>query len=189
MYERKMNCFDKSLTSKQQQLFNSLRRLWVEHVMWTRSFIVSTAFSLGDLEYVTKRLLQNPADFAEQLKPLYGAEKAAKFEKLFTEHLAIAGQLVNAAKAGNTAAADELRKKWYANADDIAAFLSEINPFWCKKAWQTMFYDHLKMTENEAVQILTGQYNESISEYDAIQKEALEMGDYMANGIIRQFRL
>ena len=189
MYERKANCFDKSLTSKQQQLFNTLRRLWSEHVMWTRSFIVSTAFNLGDLEYVTKRLLRNPADFAELLKSLYGASTAARFQELLTEHLSIAGQLVNAAKAGNTAAADELRKKWYANADDMAAFLSEMNPFWCKKAWQTMFYDHLKMTENEAAQILTGKYEASISEFDAIQKQALEMGEYMASGIMRQFRL
>lgn len=189
MYERKANCLDKSLNLKQQQLFNTLRRLWVEHAMWTRFFIVSTAFGLSDLEYVTNRLLRNPSDFAELLRPLYGSEKAAKFQKLFTEHLIIAAKLVDAAKAGDITAADEFRKKWHQNADDIAAFLSEINPFWCKKAWQTMFYDHLKMTENEAAQILTGKYEASISEFDAIQKQALEMGDYMASGVMRQFHV
>jgi len=79
--------------------------------------------------------------------------------------------------------------KWYANADDIASFLSAINPYWNRNMWQTMLYDHLMMTENEAGQILTGQYDTSIEQYDVIQKEALAMGDYMANGIIRQFRL
>lgn len=189
MYNRNVNCEDKRLTPKQLQLMNTLRRLWVEHVMWTRFFIVSTAFNLADLEYVTNRLLRNPDDFADVLRPFYGEEKAAKFNKLLTEHLEIGAQLVNAAKAGDTKTADEQRMKWYDNADEIAAFLSGINPYWSNTAWQTMLYDHLQMTENEAGQILTGQYDASISQYDSIQKEALEMGDYMANGMIKQFKL
>ena len=189
MYNRNMNCEDNRITPRQLQLLNNLRRLWTEHVMWTRSFIVSTAFSLPDLDYVTHRLLRNPEDFAEMLRPFYGAERAKIFENLLTEHLEIGAQLVNAAKAGDTKTADEVRRQWYDNADDIAEFLSEINPYWSRLAWQTMLYDHLKMTENEAGQILTGQYEASIDQYDAIQREALEMGDYMANGMIKQFRI
>ena len=189
MNDRNMNCKENRLTPKQVQLLNTMRRLWVEHVMWTRSYIVSTAFDLDDLEYVANRLMRNPADFAEVLRPFYGNEKAMIFNNLFTEHLEIAGQLVNAAKAGDTIATDELRMKWYANADDVASFLNAINPYWSRNMWQTMLYDHLMMTENEAGQILTGQYGTSIAQYDGIQKEALEMADYMANGIIRQLRL
>ncbi len=82
-----------------------------------------------------------------------------------TEHLNIAGELVNADKEKNTEKADILRKKWYANADDIAKFLSSINSYWCEQKWNEMMYSHLSMTE----------------------KEALEMGNYMTCGIIRQF--
>lgn len=189
MNNRNMNCEDRHITPRQLQLMNTLRRLWMEHVMWTRSFIISTAFNLPDLEYVTNRLLCNPDDFSDVLRTFYGAERAMIFENLLTEHLKIGAQLVNAAKAGDTATADEVRREWYDNADDIAEFLSEINPYWSRLAWQTMFYDHLKMTENEAGQILKGQYEAGIAEFDAIQRQALEMGDYMANGIIKQFRL
>ncbi|MDD4842908.1 MAG: acetylglutamate kinase [Anaerotignum sp.] len=157
--------------------------------MWTRSFIISTALNLGDLDYVTNRLLRNPADFADVLRPLYGNEIALRFENLFTDHLLIAANLVNAAKAGDTKMVDEERKKWYANADDISRFLSEINPYWSKRNWQTMLYEHLQMTEKEAVQILTEQYEESIAEYDSIEKQALKMGDDMAYGIIKQFQI
>lgn len=187
MSYRNTNFTGGSMTDRQIGLSNELRRLWMEHVMWTRSFIISTAANLGDLQFVTNRLLRNPADFAEMLRPLYGDDIAMKFKNLLTQHLMIAGDLVNAAKAGDTKTADEKRKKWYENADAIANFLSEINPYWNRNIWQTMFYDHLKMTENEAVQILTGQYDQSIAQYDAIQKEALEMADYMTSGIIKQF--
>ena len=177
------------MTARQLQVLNALRRLWIEHVLWTRSFIVSTAFGLADLSDVTKRLLQNPSDTAAVLKPFYGVQAASIFEKLFTDHLLIAARLVNAAKAGDTAAVQQERRSWYKNADEIADFLSDINPYWSRANWQAALYEHLQKTENEAVQLLTGKYADSITEYDAIQAQALEMADMMAQGIIRQFRL
>lgn len=39
-------------------------------------FIISTAADLGDLESVTKQLLQNPSDFAQVLRIFYGDKKA-----------------------------------------------------------------------------------------------------------------
>jgi len=189
MYYRNKNCARSSRTQKQLNLSDTMRRLWTEHVMWTRSFIISTVNKLGDLEYVTKRLLRNPADFAEELKPFYGASGAARFGKLLTEHLQIGAKLVNAASAGDSKTADEARVSWYANAEELANFLSEINPAWSAAAWQTMLNEHLKMTESEATQIIGGQYDAGISQYDSIQKQALNMADYMTEGLIRQFSI
>lgn len=168
-------------------LTNLFRKLWEQHVMWTRSFIISTAADLGDLELVTQRLLRNPVDTAEVLRWYYGAEKANEFERLLTAHLNIAGQLVNAAKQGDAAAVADLRKQWYANADEIAAFLAAINPCWIEEWWRSMFYEHLELTEQEAVYRLNGEYAKDIAIYDKIEEEALKMADEMANGIIRQF--
>lgn len=175
------------MTQKQFELSNTLRSLWTEHVYWTRFFIVSTAFDLPDLQFVTQRLLQNPHDFAQLLLPLYGEEKAMKFEKLFTDHLLIAAALVNAAKANNSAELEKQRELWYANASEIVSFLAEINPYWNERVWHDLMFDHLHMTEDEAIQILTGKYEDSIKTFDDIQKEALEMADLMTVGIIKQF--
>lgn len=170
-------------------IINTFRKLWFEHVVWTRSFIVSTAANLGDLQPVTARLLRNPTDFANVLKSFYGDDKAKRFSDLLTEHLTIAAQLVNAAKAGNTEAINNSRTMWYANADKIAGFLADINPYWSKNKWVLMLDDHLKLTEEEAVARLTGQYAKDVSLFDVIEDQALMMGDEMAEGIIRQFRI
>ncbi len=177
----------KCITCEQLHLSDTFRRLWTEHVLWTRFFIVSTAFNLPDLEFVTQRLLQNPVDFAMVLGPFYGKQIAARFEQLFTEHLLIAAQLVNAAKAGDAQEVEIQRRRWYANAEEIACFLGAINPFWSVCIWRELLFDHLRMTEDEAVQILTGQFAQSIKEYDAIQAEALKMADVMTSGVIQQF--
>ena len=176
------------MTEKEVKLMNTFRMLWEQHIMWTRSFIISTASDLGDKDLVVKRLLQNPGDFSNELKMFYGPEKAEKFRLLFEQHLLIAGDLVNAAKKGDKVTVAEKEKKWYENADEIASFLSSINPYWDEKEWKKMMYEHLKMTEDEAVNRLGGNYEMDIKLYDAIEQDALKMADYMTTGIIRQFR-
>ena len=129
---------------------NQIRQLWIQHVYWTRFFIISTAADLADLAPVTNRLLQNPKDFAKLLAPIYGLKIAKQFQDLFTQHLLIAGDLVTAAKNAETDKANYARKRWYKNADEIAEFLSSINPYWDAAEWKAMLYSHLKMTEQEA---------------------------------------
>ncbi len=173
----------------QLELSNTIIRLWIEHVLWTRMFLISTTFNLPDLTFVTQRLLQNPIDFARVLQPLYGKQTAMQFKQLLTDHLLIASRLVNAAKANDTPEADKQRKLWYKNAEEIAQFLASINPFWKEFIWRELLFDHLRMTEDEAVFLLTGKYENSIKVYDAIQAEAIEMANVMTNGIIRQFNI
>ena len=177
MYNRQPN--------QQICLMNRIRQLWGQHVYWTRFFIISTAADLDDLEPVTNRLLQNPKDFAKLLTPIYGIKKANQFETLFTQHLMIGADLVNAAKNGETDKANLARKKWYENADEIAGFLSSINPCWDKKKWKDMLYRHLEMTEKEASLRLQGDYTADINVFEDIENEAFKMADYMFCGIIK----
>ena len=177
-----------SVISKAQlDLNNYVRLLWEQHIVWTRLTIISIVFGLPDVDLVTNRLLRNPKDFEALLKPLYGDRAASRFADLFTSHLVIAAELVKLAKAGDTEAAADAEKRWYANADEIAAFLGSINPYWSEQQWRTMLHQHLALTKSEAVNILTGKYAEGISVFEQNEKQALEMADVMTYGIIRQF--
>ena len=174
-------------TQYQVELLNELRMLWEQHIHWTRSFIISTAANLGDLEPVTKRLLQNPGDFGKVFRMFYDDQIASTFENLLTQHLLIAADLVNAAKNKDSQAATQARTKWYKNADEIAAFLASINPYWNEQVWRDLFYSHLQMTEKEATLRLAEQYAEDVKLYDMIEQEALMMADYMFYGFLNNF--
>ena len=171
----------------EQTLSNHMRMLWEQHIYWTRLFIISIVFGLPDSDLVANRLLRNPKDFEAALKPFYGEDIAAKFADLFTNHLAIASDLVKAAKAGNSTAAADAEKRWYANAAQISAFLGNINPYWSAQEWQQMLYDHLAMTKSEAVYFLSQKYADTISIFQDIEQEALVMADMMTQGIVKQF--
>lgn len=180
----------KGLKNRQVLLSNTIRRLWIEHVLWTRFFIISDVFNLPDFQFVTQRLLQNPVDFANVFRKYYGEQTAEQFQQLLTDHLLIAADLVNALIAGDQSQIQEQRNRWYANAEDIAYFLAGINScYWDVFVWRNLLFEHLALTEEEAILVINGQYEQSIVIYDRIQAEALEMADYMTCGIIKQFNI
>jgi hypothetical protein len=171
-------------------LTNIFRQLWEQHVMWTRSFIISMTDHLGDLPYVTQRLLRNPDDFAAAFSYFYGPGAAAELRRLLTEHLLIAADIVQAGIQGTPINdIQNMQKRFYQNADEIAAFLSGINPYWNEKIWRGMLYNHLGLVELEAGLRASGQYALNVDIFDEIEAQSLRMADYMVEGIIRQFRL
>lgn len=168
-------------------LNNIIRKLWEKHIFWTRLAIMSIASSSPDTEFVSNRLLRNATDFGNLFTNFYGPKIAQEFSNLLRDHLTIATDLVVAAKKQDSNAVAEIDKKWHKNADDIANFLSSINPNWDRREMQQMMYEHLALTKAEAVAILTNKYEEGISLFDEIEKQALMMADSYTNGISKQF--
>ena len=163
--------------------------LWEEHVAWTRLTIISLVDIKDPTETVAteNRLLRNTKDMAEVCRMFYGEEAAAKFDELMTEHLTTAAELVQAAVAEDNAKVDEAEKRWYKNADEIAATLNTLNPNWEEKEMKNMLYDHLRLTKAEAMARLTKDYATDISTYDEIEIQARMMADGFSHGIIMQF--
>lgn len=160
---------------------------WMEHILWTRQFLISVAEGLADLEPTKARLLENPKDIADIFRKYYGNNIANTIERLLTEHLVIGGDLIVALKNGNQKLAKELNTKWYKNADDMAEAFSRINPFYPKEEVRQMLYEHLRLTTNEVSNRLKKDYAADIRAFYMVQKEILKMSQFFVNGIIRQF--
>ncbi|MNI07359.1 hypothetical protein D3C73_603660 [compost metagenome] len=174
-------------TASMVALNQQLRALWSQHVYWTRLTVNSIIDRLPDEQETTARLLRNATDFAAVLEPVYGSEVASSFAKLLTEHLTTAAELIKAMQARNSAAAMEAQKRWYANADAIADFLSQINPYWSREEWRNMMYEHLNLLTKEINTRFAGDYKENVALSDSIEQQALGMADVMTNGIVQQF--
>ena len=173
---------------KQIALRQAMRKLWEDHITWTRLVIVSTAAGLPDLDATTQRLLQNQADIGDALKTFYGDTAATKLTALLREHINGAANVLAAAKAHDQAKLTAAKTAWYANADAIAAFLSSANATsWTPAATQEMMKEHLDLTLAEAVDQLQGHYPESVADYDKVHDAILRMADMLSSGIIQQF--
>jgi len=95
--------------------------------------------------------------------------------------------LVTAAAKGEEQKAAEAERQWYRNADDIAEFLSDINPYLGIEEVRQMFYMHLALTKQEAVYMIQKNYQADVEVFDKIEAQALEMSDMIANAIVKQF--
>jgi hypothetical protein len=133
-------------------LLEAMRKLWEDHITWTRLYIVSATADLPDKDATAKLLLQNQTDIGNAVKPFYGDAAGDKLTALLRDHILIAVDIIDAAKKGDSAKKDEAVKRWTANADDIATFLSGANPKnWPQAEMKRMMRDHLDFTTAELV--------------------------------------
>lgn len=178
----------KKVSSTKEAAFqDALRKLWEDHITWTRAFIISAAADLPDKAAATERLLQNQADIGNAIKPYYGDAAGDKLTTLLKEHITTAAEVVAAAKANDKARLDDANKRWFANADQIADFLSGANPKnWPATEMRSMMRDHSNLTTSEALARLKGDWAADIAAYDKVHEQILRMADMLAAGIVNQ---
>lgn len=175
------------ISNHQVDLLKNMNLVWEQHIMWTRMLLISIAENLKDLDATRSRLLQNPKDIATIFEKYYGTSIANTIRDLLIQHLVIGEQLISALKNGNQKLAKELNDKWYQNADSMAKAFSSINPFYPLEQIQQMLYEHLKLTTEEVSARLRKDYPADIKAYDMVQKEILNMSQFLVNGIVNQF--
>ena len=169
-------------------LRSEMRRLWEDHITWTRLFIVSFAANLPDQDIASARLLQNQSDIGNAIKPFYGEEAGNKLSTLLRDHILGAVEVLKAAKAGNQAQLDTANRKWQSNGDDIAAFLGSANPkHWPATTMKTEMKKHLDLTLTEASNRLNGKFAEDAKDFDRIHEHILHLADTLSSGIEGQF--
>lgn len=168
-------------------LHQDMRKLWEDHVTWTRLYIVSAIAGLPDLDAAANRLLQNQDDIGNAIAAFYGEDAGHALADLLRDHILIAADLVAAAKSGDDALVASKLADWYANADEIATFLAAANPAWPVDTLKDMMRAHLDQTLAEATARLTGDWNADVAAYDEIHVHILHMADTLADGIVEQF--
>jgi hypothetical protein len=175
-------------STRQATLHDGMRELWEQHVAWTRLTIAAFAANTPDLPATQARLLRNQTDIGNAIKPYYGRAAGNHLTGLLREHITGAVAVLQAAKAGDTAALAAAKDAWSANGQEIADFLNAANPRnWPRATLRSMMRTHLDQTIQEAVAQLTGDYGASVRMYDEIEDHILDMADTLSSGIVAQF--
>jgi len=169
------------------KLRDAMRELWALHVIWTREYIVAAVAGTPDVKDVTERLLRNQDDIGNAVASYYGKDAGHALAKLLREHILLGAEVVMDAKAGDQAKLADADKRWHANAQELAKFLSDANPHWPFKALVDMFYEHLRLTTEEAVAHIKKQWQQDIKAFDSVFAQIMIMADDLSDGIIKQF--
>ena len=172
---------------KATQLHQDMRKLWTEHTVWTRDYIVAAVDDHPDAQAAANRLMKNQEDIGNAVAAYYGQAAGQQLTSLLKQHIAIAVDLIKAAKAGDQAGQKVANDKWQQNAVDIATFLSKANPNWPNGVLVGMMKMHLATTTDEVVARLKHDWEADVRAYDAVYTHILMMADALSDGIVKQF--
>ncbi|MGZ7197955.1 MAG: acetylglutamate kinase [Halobacteriota archaeon] len=176
------------LTQTEFTLRLAMRKLWEDHVIWGRCYIISVAADLRDRNATVRRVRTNHEDIGDALKPFYGEGVTNTLKVLLLEHTNRAAPVIKALKARNSLLAKDAEQRWYENADQLCTFLSSINPYWPEKETQRLFYEHLRLSRNEAVHRFSDDFAGDIAQFDEAVLQIIELADLFSDGIVLQFR-
>jgi hypothetical protein len=183
-----LSAFKNPMGTKSEKFHADMRKLWEDHITWTRNVICCLVDGLPGSDQALKRLFQNQEDIGNAIKPFYGDAAGKQLTSLLHDHIAISADVVNAAKVNDKAKLDDANKRWTDNADQISAFLNKANPSnWKLADVQHMMHEHLRLTTDEAVARIKKDYAADVRAYDKVHDEILMMADALADGIVMQF--
>lgn len=151
-------------------------KLWLDHGLYTRLYIISYLDDKDDVDVVAARLMRNQDDIGamvDSMSPGNGAPLA----QLLKDHIGGAVKILKGLKADNTAKQDV--DDWFKNADDITRQIMQINPNICPIMVRRMMQMHLKMTIDEAIAHKQKKYSDELKIFDAIMNELGAMANFI----------
>ncbi|MEU5849755.1 hypothetical protein [Saccharopolyspora shandongensis] len=173
---------------KKIALFTMMRGLWTDHVQWTYKTVDAFFHNQEALQPTLDRLLRNQTDIGAAFVPYYGQAAGDKLADLLTTHIQLIVPVLEAAQAGDDAAFEKALDDWYANAKEIADFLSSLNPEnWPRSVMEPLWKTHIDQTTVYSIDLLKGDYAKSIKDVDEALDHMLMLSDILSKGIIAQF--
>jgi len=168
-------------------LRQDMRKLWTDHTVWTRDYIIAAVGDQPNATAAANRLMKNQDDIGAAIASYYGKPAGDKLTALLKEHITIAVDVIKFAKAGDKGSQQQADAKWKKNGEDIADFLAKANPNWPRATLADMMSKHLSTTTDEVVARLTKNWDADVRAYDAVYSHILMMADALSDGIIKQF--
>ena len=166
------------------RLNEDMRLAWLNHVYWTRMYLMSAVADNADQQAVEERLLETADEITDVFARYLPIATTRQLRNLLTEHIEIAGQIIQALKAKNMSDYDALVKEWYRNANQMAALFASHNPYFESRETRNMLLNHLDLTRKEIEQQVNGEYEQSIDVFRDVEQQALAMADYFARGLL-----
>ena len=176
-----------SANAKVIALSDAMRTLWDQHMEWTYATVDAFFHDQAALQPTLNRLLQNQRDIGAAIVPFYGQAAGTQLTNLLLIHIEDAVPVLKAAQANNSAQLASANADWYANAKQIADFLSTANPSnWPQSAMEDMMKTHITQTITYSVDLLKGDYAQSITDYGLAESHMGQMADMLTAGIVAQ---
>ncbi|MCO5248325.1 MAG: hypothetical protein M9887_05175 [Chitinophagales bacterium] len=169
------------------QLRSDMTKLWAEHMNWTYSTVEAFFHAPDQLNARLNRLLANQEDIGNAIAVYYGTEVGKTVEDSLKAHIMDAVPVLTAAQNGDEAALEKAVNDWFQNAENIGKLLASVNPYWDEEMMVEMMRKHISSTIDYSLDLLHGDYEKSIDDFQIAFDHMMMMADDLSEGIYKQF--
>lgn len=173
---------DHMISYGQMNLIFHTRSLWREFAIWGRVYLISRIAGIGIADDAFNRLYRIPLEFGNLIQIVFGEQVAENIVQQLSYTVVVYRDLAEAIIAGDSETADQKARELYQNADERAAYLASINPFWSEAQWKNLIYTFYNYSFEEIRTILNND-PKNIDVFDQFLQHTDVMGDYSSQGL------
>ena len=178
------------LPEDQQQIppayFNMIkdfRQISTEWTYLSRFYMVARITGLGNEKYVTERFYALTSRMKEKFELILGTEQANNVLNLTSIYTIRLEELITAVLSGDQAAIDAKVNEVYQSTDELAAYLSSINPYWNVEKWEELLHTYIGFLVEVSTALQKKNYLDFLQTFEKLLYSALSIGDYYALGL------
>ena len=125
------------------EMQQTLRDLWVGHIFWVRHVVSNIATNdPEEQDAAEKEVVANTKQIASTMTPFYGEAASEKLYRLLDGNIGAVREYSEATATGDKRQQDAALAHLASNADEIADFLSHLNPYLRKDPVRSLIATH-----------------------------------------------
>ena len=170
------------------EMQQNLRDLWVGHIFWVRHVVSNIATNdPEERDAAEKEVMANTKQIANTITPFYGEDASQKLFNLLDINISAVREYSEGTVAGNKRQQDAALALLESNADDIADFLSHINPYLPKDTVRGLIAAHGAHHVLQVNQYKAKEYAHLGATWPMMRQHVYVIADTLTTALVKQF--
>jgi hypothetical protein len=170
------------------ELQQTLRDLWVGHIFWVRHVVSNIATNDSKERHAAeKEVVTNTKQIAQTMTPFYGEAASETFYRLLDGNIGAVEEYSEATVAGNKQKQDVALAHLASNADEIADFLSHLNPYLHKDTVRGLVATHGAHHVLQINQYKAQDYAPLGATWPMMRQHIYVIADTLTTALVKQF--
>lgn len=170
------------------EMKQNLRDLWVGHIFWVRHVVSNIASNdPAERDAAEKEVVANTQQIASTITPFYGEAASEKLYHLLDVNIGAVREYSEATVAGDTRQQEAALVHLASNADEIADFLSHLNPHLQKDIVRSLIATHGAHHVLQINQYKAKEYAHLGATWPMMRQHIYVIADTMTTALAKQF--
>lgn len=166
----------------------TMRELWAGHIFWIRNVVWDNATgNPAARDIADKEVVTNAKQIASTMSPFYGEAASDKLFTLLADHYAAIKAYSDATVVGDTPQEDAALAHLASNANDIAVFLSEANPYLPKDTVRGLIAAHSAHHIAQIIQLQEHDFSREAQTWRVMRQHVDVIADALTTALAKQF--